>query len=199
MSVIATAVKHMLAAGMDHEAIVAAVSEMEAVKPQRSKAAERTRRWREKRAETVTVTSPSVTDHHGDENDAASRAQVVIYTPPSEELITPLKTPSGSIPPKPRKASKRVPEDWSPSPATWNRLEAEGATAGDLERALTRMRDHEFRSARQDWDATFRNWVRDDRDRGKANGPNHHGRPSDRDQRLGDCFEGLVAAVNERR
>ncbi|MBN8831219.1 MAG: hypothetical protein J0G94_11525, partial [Sphingomonadales bacterium] len=54
MTVIATALKHMLAAGMPHEAIIAAVEEMEvglvAAQPEkvRSKGALRTERYRER-------------------------------------------------------------------------------------------------------------------------------------------------------
>lgn len=71
MSVIAAALKHMLAAGMPHEAIVAAVAEMEAntpvQEPARSKAAERQRRYRErnKASQNVTDVTPDIT---GDDN-----------------------------------------------------------------------------------------------------------------------------------
>ena len=50
MSAIAVALKHMLAAGMAPEAIVAAVTEMEAAPRPRSPGAERTARWRARRA-----------------------------------------------------------------------------------------------------------------------------------------------------
>ena len=46
---IAVAVKHMLAAGLSHDMIVEAVSEMElAAKPVKKTSAERTARWRER-------------------------------------------------------------------------------------------------------------------------------------------------------
>lgn len=55
MSTIATAVKHMLAAGMDHAAIVAAVEEMEATTPKpRSAGAIRQERYRRNKASQVT-------------------------------------------------------------------------------------------------------------------------------------------------
>jgi uncharacterized protein YdaU (DUF1376 family) len=63
------------------------------------------------------------------------------------------------------RASRRCPPEWVPSEITLAKLSAEGHTAGDLERALTRMRDHEFKTARCDWDAAYRNWVRADKDR----------------------------------
>lgn len=59
-----------------------------------------------------------------------------------------------------RKATRRVPEDWSPGPSVI-RVGAEvGLTAGELERELARMRDHEYRSGHSDWDAAARNWLR---------------------------------------
>jgi hypothetical protein len=63
VTVIATALKHMLAAGMSAEAIVDAVAEMEAalplaqpVEPRRSKGAERQARYRERHKSSQTVT-----------------------------------------------------------------------------------------------------------------------------------------------
>lgn len=75
MSPIAAALKHMLAAGMDHVAIVAAVSEMEAAgagyeSPDDRKkrlAKVRTQRWRASQNVTgasQSVTEPSVTERH---------------------------------------------------------------------------------------------------------------------------------------
>ena len=55
---IAVAVRHMMAAGMDPDAIVAAVAEMEAAAvPQRSKNAERQARYRERNKASQTVTT----------------------------------------------------------------------------------------------------------------------------------------------
>ena len=84
--------------------------------------------------------------------------------PEPEEVPT---EPIGSAAPKRTKArgSRRVPNSWSPSELTIAKLVKEGHSAGDLERALTRMRDHEYRDAHTDWDAAFRNWVRIDADR----------------------------------
>lgn len=63
MTVIATALKHMLAAGMDPEAIVAAVADMETALPSpepverpRSKAAERQARYRERHKSSQNIT-----------------------------------------------------------------------------------------------------------------------------------------------
>lgn len=65
MSVIATALKHMLAAGMPHDSIVAAVAEMEALGEKvRSSGATRQERYRERHKASQSVTS--VTSVTGD-------------------------------------------------------------------------------------------------------------------------------------
>lgn len=58
------------------------------------------------------------------------------------------------------KASKRCPADWSPSPADLAVADGEGFTPGEIERELASIRDCEFRNARSDWSAAFRNWIR---------------------------------------
>lgn len=70
--------------------------------------------------------------------------------------------------------------------------------AGDLERALTRMRDHQFAQAHSDWDAAFRNWVRRDRDRKPK--PSHE-RPDPIDRKrdqLATNFAGAQLALERR-
>lgn len=59
--------------------------------------------------------------------------------------------------PKP-KSSRRCPDAWVPSEGD---LAAEPAlTSGEIERELAKFRDHTFATARTDWSATFRNWIR---------------------------------------
>jgi hypothetical protein len=82
---IAVAVKHMLAAGMDADAIVAAIAEMESQPKPRSKGAERTRRWRENMA------SQNVTCDAGDVCDEG-------VSPDKESPQTPKKITSSPIP-----------------------------------------------------------------------------------------------------
>ena len=56
MSVIATALKHLMAAGVSGDALVNAVAEIEsAMQPKRSSGAERTARWRANRHRDVTA------------------------------------------------------------------------------------------------------------------------------------------------
>jgi hypothetical protein len=117
-------------------------------------------------------------DSAGPSPHVGERSQVVTPSLPSlrsEELKKPPEKTSSSTPKgaKPR-GSKRVPTNWIPGRATLGALEAEGYSPGDLERALTRMRDHEFRTPRSDWDAAYRNWVRSDADRKPRHERPHH-------------------------
>jgi hypothetical protein len=68
--------------------------------------------------------------------------------------------------PKPPKASKRVPADFVFPPAVVASLLAElpADFAFDLEEA--KWRDHTYKTARSDWTATGKNWMRTARDRG---------------------------------
>lgn len=79
MSLIATAVKHMIAAGMDADAIVAAVADMEAeITPTKSKGAERQARYRERNK-----TSQSVTSDDSDANPSPLCPPLDKETPPT--------------------------------------------------------------------------------------------------------------------
>jgi hypothetical protein len=198
MSVIATALKYMLAAGIPHEEIVAAVAEMEAAAaPSKTARQQRNARYYEntkrlKASENKTVKTNKTLSDVSDAPHVREPAQVVVSSLPSlrSEEVTPTE-PNGSVAPKGAKTrgSKRVPPAWSPSQSTVAALEAEGHVSGDLERALTRMRDHEFRSPRTDWDAAFRNWVRTDNPPRKA--PYERHRP---DHRL-DAFRDKLLDV----
>jgi hypothetical protein len=71
-----------------------------------------------------------------------------------------------------RKGTRRCPADWQPR-------EEEAALAASLgldgEWQAEKMRDHTFSTPRSDWDATYRNWLRDAVDRGQArNGNGRH-------------------------
>lgn len=75
--------------------------------------------------------------------------------------------PSGNRQKKPtpdgvgrKRGSRRVPDSWSPSDDLIAWATAEGLTAELIEAELPKFRDHEFRAARSDWDAAFRNWLR---------------------------------------
>lgn len=67
------------------------------------------------------------------------------------------------------KATRRCPETWMPSEADLGVGLSEGLNPGEIERALSKMRDHSFKTARSDWSATFRNWLRADAERKPKN------------------------------
>lgn len=94
MSVIAAALKHMLAAGMTADQIVSAVAEMEStmpaahVAPTRSKGAERTARWRASRDEQA---SQTVTDRHETSQNVTGVTSVTapfLSPPPSPKPLS---------------------------------------------------------------------------------------------------------------
>lgn len=108
--------------------------------------------------------------------------------------------PSGSTAPqKAKRGSRFCPKGWGPSPETLTTLADEGFTPGDLERALTRMRDHEFRSPRSNWDMTFRNWVREDRNRRQPHERPHPDAKLDAKRaNLSRAFAGADLAARQR-
>ena len=91
--IIAAALKHMLAAGMDHDAIVAAVADMEANAPkdaqaERKRAADRDR-LREKRLRAMSRDT-------GDKGDMVSPKKETSPTPPKEKTTPSQSEPNGS-------------------------------------------------------------------------------------------------------
>jgi hypothetical protein len=63
-----------------------------------------------------------------------------------------------------------MPDDYTPTDdlRAWAAIECPNA---DFERELAKIRDHEFRTARSDWTATFRNWLRRANDQTRNTGP----------------------------
>lgn len=160
---IATALKHMLAAGLPHDQIVAAVAEMEAARGPESQA-ERKRAYdrayqQRRRAERGRTTSAASHDSLPSSPSPTPPSLTTNPIPPSPPKGG--SSPKGEARPHRRaRAKTRVPEDWSPRPEDLAMAEAEGLTAGEIERELARMRDWQFRYGRTDWDAVFRNWIR---------------------------------------
>lgn len=69
--------------------------------------------------------------------------------------------PDSLIPDSGGTARKRAPQDYEPSQSVLDELAAETNLPPDsLQSLLREMKDHEFRSAKKDWNAVFRNWVR---------------------------------------
>ena len=119
MTVIAEAVRHMLAAGMSHEAVVAAVESMElaqasnaSTKGRPKSGAERTRAWRARKNVTAgdEETSRDVT-----KCDAASEGKVTNVTKNvTSHAVTASPLPRKEIPPGPPKETQPSPLSLSP-------------------------------------------------------------------------------------
>lgn len=56
--------------------------------------------------------------------------------------------------------SKRCPVDWRPDDGVLEVGRKSGLSPGEIDRELETLRDYEFRSAKTDWNATARNWLR---------------------------------------
>lgn len=76
----------------------------------------------------------------------------------STAVTTPPNPPTGG---NTRRGAKRVPESWEPRPEDRQEAVRRLGTAAAVD-ALASFRDHEFRSGRSDWDATWRNWYREE-------------------------------------
>lgn len=179
MSLSAATIRAMADKGLS-AADIADIAEADAMGAERSPGALRQAAYRERRkvASITRYVTSDASDHNAlrhehNENEplAPIRAQVVnpsLSSLQSERAYPPNPTTLGT-PQKPEKpksrAFKRCPDDWVPKWSTLDKLDSEGFTPGDLERAMTRMRDHEYKIAKTDWDAAFRNWVRTDHDR----------------------------------
>ena len=156
---ISVAVKHMLAAGMPADAIVAAVEEMEAcIAPSRSKAAERQARYRERNK-----ASQSVTNH----NEAlhVTNKEVFPRTPFQETPLSKENPPKGG-----QKKGSRLNSEWQPSAENLEYAKAQGLNPAETNKSAANFRDYWIAKPGQggvkvDWDATWRTWVRREAER----------------------------------
>jgi len=159
MSAYNQAITIILSTGMDvveAGALLARVAMELMPKVIKASGAERTRRWREKKqaSPSVTVTSPTspLPPPVGD----AVTSQSVTVT--SHE-----KTPLSLIKEK-KERGNRLPCDWKPSEADWALvLSLLGKKSSEQE--LAKFRDHwkaqpGSKGIKLDWDATWRNWGR---------------------------------------
>jgi len=64
------------------------------------------------------------------------------------------------IEPKLYRAAKRVPADWCLSESTYEFALSVGMDESELDDQLGQFCDHEFKTARKDWDACWRTWCR---------------------------------------
>lgn len=85
-----------------------------------------------------------------------------------DRFVTPTKTGTSTEPSKRKNPSgskekvstlgrKRVPEGWVPNEGHHEIAVGRGL---DLDFEWAKFRDHQFAAAKSDWDATFRNWLR---------------------------------------
>lgn len=122
----------------------------------------------------------------GQSKDSPKRVQ----SPPIDNISLPPEfNPSeakASLAPRGKKPkSTRLPDDWEPEPLTGETLEMVAVwQPGRLERELAKFRDYwkqasGRRAAKPDWQAAWRNWLRnaDDWNQGKQNG--QHGNQND--------------------
>lgn len=183
-------IERLVASGVDPidaAEIVAEAAIMGAASgPAKSQRQERNARYYQNRRLKASENKTSKTDQ--DVSDAIktgsngpaprTRAQVVTPSLPSlrsEEVKN--STPSSRAALKPAKASRTrfVPDDWTPSADLQADLNARGFNPGEIERELTKFRDHEFRDPHSDWARAFRKWMTNSRQFAPRNGP--HERP----------------------
>jgi hypothetical protein len=154
------------------------------------------------------VTEENVTTSHADVTvtpscaRAPTCAQVVNSSLPSEEVITPLGEPSVLSPPVPKSRkprtkkpkSRRCPESWEPN-HTHRAIALEIGLSGERCRLeLAKFRDYEFKTPHSDWDATFRNWLRNNAER-TANGTSS--RPGALSGRRASKLESLARGIEK--
>lgn len=134
MSLTAAAIRLMAAKGMS-AADIADVAEANETTPTLSKGAERTRRWRERKAEGVT--GDVTVTRHGDVSHVGERAQVVTPSLPSlrSEEVKPI-SPDGDIAPLKAKCAKPngFARFWEAYPNKVGKAAAEAAYAKALKR-----------------------------------------------------------------
>lgn len=162
MSVIATAVKHLMAAGVTGEALLSAIAEMEeqvrGEPKERSAGAIRQERYRRNKASRVT------------QSDACD-ATPPLSRPPNENISNP-PTHTSEKQTRARKGH-RLPVDWEPQPLTGDTGTAvDGWPPGAQERELARFKDWAASASgpnavKSDWQAAWRNWVRKAHDEGR--------------------------------
>lgn len=136
----------------DWRSVQPIADETDPVTKKRARDAERMRVKREHERQ-----SRDVASDNGDIGDEAPPPPSFPPEPP--QLPTPTRVNKST---RVKGRSRRCPVEWEASASTVETLSSEGYSPGELERAMTRMRDYEFRDAKSDWDAVFRTWVRRD-------------------------------------
>lgn len=189
MSIVATALRELMALGVTGEALAAAIERIEeaayeerqrsleeavCIASQRADAdlEERRAKWREKKAaQRAAAKCPPMSEGQagtvGDIGDTGTASEIGTHF--SEEIIPPSPPKGGSSPTgerslaKPprrrREGSRFCPADFEPSPDHHAQAAARGLSPGEFERALSRFRRHEFPRPYTDWSRCFANWI----------------------------------------
>lgn len=170
MSVIAAALKYMLASGMPADAIVAAVAEMEAniVVPRDPVADKRREYDRNRRREERAVAKLS-TGRPPESTDKADKADIAPLPSPSPSFPpNPQTNPTPAHPPvgnTPARKGTRLSDDWQPDPATGPTAEMlDRWPPGAVERELEKFRNYWISKSGKDavkanWQRTWINWL----------------------------------------
>lgn len=125
--------------------------------PEAMTPAERMRRYRERQRDAnVTPPSPTVTPSDVLDIETESEEDTEEDTPPADGGSA--EGDRRASAPR-RRPTRRMPDDWIPSTdfLCWAATEC---PLVDLTAELRTLRDHEFKVAHSDWDATARNWMR---------------------------------------
>lgn len=150
MSIIATALKHLIAAGVAGDDLVRAVAEMEAATDTRSTAAKRQARYRERNKASQTVT--------GVTSDDPLSLQVSPHTPfPNPIPDSPPYTPPNSIPSEQSSDGLLTPDEilteWNDLAEQCGLPKAGKMTGGRLRQVKARLREYPELTA---WQQAFR-------------------------------------------
>ena len=196
MSVIATAVKHLIAAGVTGDALVTAIADMESamrapqievvdVQAERRRAADRARKAA-KRDEALD-NSAEIPRKSAESAESETQKEKVSHTLPKEKIYISTRA----------KPKTELPVGWQPNAKTWALADSLGFQTFEAQDQLERMRDWAKnadggKGRKSDWDAAFRNWLKraaDDRkNRPSANLKRHS---------IADSFAILDAVTDE--
>ena len=164
MSVIATAVKHLMAAGVIGDALVAAIAEMEAELRPTDAAAEKRRAWdrERKRRQKEERNSTGIPPDPVESAENAEKSPSLDKSPQTPKINP---NPAGEI--RARKAT-RLATDWKPCPIAELpdalRSVAETWAAGEYDRQAAIFLNHWIsasgaNASKRDWQRAWQNWL----------------------------------------
>lgn len=184
MSVIAAAVKHMLAAGMPHDEILLAIAAMEASlipqQPGRTARQERNRRYYEARKERLKASESRLKASDSDDSDGGasepgSRAQKTPTPPKTTSKQSPPSAPKGASDPHgvSRHRGGILPEDWQVKAKHYAKAAERGFDRTWVDGQADALREWAWGNRNRaiarkaDWDLTFDGWLRREMDKAR--------------------------------